>query len=120
MQVMDTEARTDMCREIPRPASSSTRRRRYRCRKPKVCSTFQRRGSTWKPLRPGVPAGMQEGGRILTGKAAVQPDEEERRVRLQIRAEGVQGVAILRVSRYHPHAERIALRVDHEHPLPAP
>jgi hypothetical protein len=65
-------------------------------------------------------AGMQEGGRILTGKAAVQPDEEERRVRLQIRAEGVQGVAILRVSRYHPHAERIALRVDHEHPLPAP
>jgi hypothetical protein len=38
--------------------------------------------------------GVQKSGWTIAGKAAVQPDEEEGRMRLQIGAEGMQGVAV--------------------------
>src|SRR5215213_10852844 len=63
---------------------------------------------------------LKESARIVAGEAAVEPDKEEGGVEGEIRGDALQRrVAILCVGRHHPHAERIALRVDHQHPLAA-
>src|SRR4051812_10856700 len=61
----------------------------------------------------------QEVRRVVAGEAAIQPDQQAGGVRIEIRREGMDGIAILHVGRDHPHPERIALGVDHQHALAA-
>src|SRR5215208_7028674 len=75
--------------------------------------------AAWGADDLGGDAVTLEGARIVTSKAAVEPDQEERGVGGEVRGEALQRVAVLRVGRHHPRAERIALRVDHQHPLAA-
>lgn len=63
--------------------------------------------------------GAKESGGIIAGEAAVEPNQEQRGVQLEIRGEGVEGIAVLHIRRDHPQAQGIALDVDHQHPLPA-
>jgi hypothetical protein len=55
----------------------------------------------------------------LCGEAEVHPGEAQRGMGGEVRCQGGERVAVLHVGRHHLHPERIALCVDHQHPLPA-
>src|SRR3954447_1463645 len=134
MPVMNSAASTGMCREGSLLISSSTRRRRERCRQTNVCSTFHRRGSTTKPRRPTVPTSsrtMPWRARSSPPRAAAKPRAIPARRSGGGGARGGGGggggggeggggggggVPVLHVGRHPPPAERVALHVDHQHP----
>jgi hypothetical protein len=61
----------------------------------------------------------EKGGWIITGEGAVQPDQQQRGMHLKIGGESMQSIAVLHVGRDHLHVQRITLRVDQQHALPA-
>ena len=58
-------------------------------------------------------------GQGLEGIAVLHIGRDQRGVNGEIGRQRAQRLVIVPVGRDHPHAERIALRVDHRHPLAA-
>ncbi len=63
--------------------------------------------------RGGDAVGMQEGSRVVAGEGAIQLDQEQGRMPVEIRGEGMERIAILHVGRHDLYPERVALGIDH-------
>lgn len=62
---------------------------------------------------------VQEGLRVVASEAAVEPDQQERGMGGAIGCQGEQGAVPVHIRRDGADTERMALGVDHQHPLAA-